>query len=571
MAWYMIGTVDVTNGSAIVTLTGGDAMLNIFPDDGFIGPDGSLTAIATIDSAVQFTLASDYQGVTASGENYAVVPVGDHITLRQMNIAINDLITNYQEVAAKAGTGQFENGSAASPGVRSVEHGGTGLVWNDDGTLSISVDGTIVWTYGEEFTFASGTAAEPSITFTDDPDTGIYNPDENVLGFALSGLEVSRFDEDGVRFRGRARINSFGGTPSSPIETADWPIPALAIRAFDDSYTDNTMIMFGLPNDDAYILDHSIWNMRLHHSAGAIASADVTGMSYGGPGFLIFAPGGNEKARFTPDGKFGLGLADPGDFKLSVFGGQYTASVGSNDSQTSMRLWNGSSGGGEWYLVTGGSGGVASDRKFAIYDWTAAANRFQITKFGEVCPGSDNSQPFGIGSFRWSVIFSATGTINTSDERDKKWLRNLNDDEINAANRIGDEIGFYQWIDSIANKGDDARIHVGVRAQRVWSIMADEGLIDPIQSNGEPGKTPYAFLCWDKWDAVGEIEEIRDENDNIVSQHQPARDKDDRFGIRVDQLNLFLFAALKQQLKEQDRINEQLTARIEALETRFND
>ena len=46
-----------------------------------------------------------------------------------------------------AGVGLFEVGTASLPGVRANDHEGTGLVWNADGSLSISVNGTIVATF----------------------------------------------------------------------------------------------------------------------------------------------------------------------------------------------------------------------------------------------------------------------------------------------------------------------------------------------------------------------------------------------------------------------------------------
>src|SRR3546814_19946404 len=82
-------------------------------------------------------------------------------------------------------------------------------------------------------------------------------------------------------------------------------------------------------------------------------------------------------------------------------------------------------------------------------------------------PGGDNIQTLGWSSARWSVIFSGTGTINTSDAREKTWRGAPTVEEIAVARRIVDELGFFQWNDAIAVKGaEDARLHFGVRAQR---------------------------------------------------------------------------------------------------------
>lgn len=56
---------------------------------------------------------------------------------------------------------------------------------------------------------------------------------------------------------------------------------------------------------------------------------------------------------------------------------------------------------------------------------TTRAERLVIKGDGVVRPGADNAQTFGDGSFRWSAIHAANGTIQTSDERDKIVLGDL--------------------------------------------------------------------------------------------------------------------------------------------------
>ncbi|MBD3732808.1 MAG: hypothetical protein IE934_08840 [Sphingopyxis sp.] len=172
-------------------------------------------------------------------------------------------------------------------------------------------------------------------------------------------------------------------------------------------------------------------------------------------------------------------------------------------------------------------------------------------------PGADNSQTLGSASFRWSVVYAGTGTINTSDATEKEWLGSgFTSAELSAAKRIAAEIGSYKWLAAIARENDGghaARIHFGVRAQAVWAIMADEGLIDPI----EEGVTPscaYAFLCYDEWAAVEPleaVEEVLDENGEVLVPGQAAQlgvDAGSRFGIRPDQLAMFLVAAQEARL-----------------------
>ncbi|MGK2287302.1 hypothetical protein, partial [Pedomonas sp. V897] len=96
MAWYRTGTVGVTNGSPAVTLTGGNALTNIFPGDTFWGPDAAPYEIAAISSETTFTLATDYQGPTATGQPYAIQPTGSTGALRLLYEQVSTLVTHYQ-------------------------------------------------------------------------------------------------------------------------------------------------------------------------------------------------------------------------------------------------------------------------------------------------------------------------------------------------------------------------------------------------------------------------------------------------------------------------------------------
>lgn len=180
---------------------------------------------------------------------------------------------------------------------------------------------------------------------------------------------------------------------------------------------------------------------------------------------------------------------------------------------------------------------------FDTFDGTLAVRRVStgynsILTFDTVSlsPGGDNSRSLGTAAKRWSTAYLATSPVVTSDERDKIWHGGLNALEIAAAMEIAASIGLYQWRDAVEVKGaDGARLHVGVRAQHVWRIMAKHGLVAPIKRQsrrgGRPGKTPYAFLCWDEW---------CDEKDR--------RRKGNRYGVRADQLTLFVVAGLASQM-----------------------
>lgn len=144
-------------------------------------------------------------------------------------------------------------------------------------------------------------------------------------------------------------------------------------------------------------------------------------------------------------------------------------------------------------------------------------------------PRADNAYSLGTGSFRPSVIYAATGSINTSDGREKQQVRTLEDAEKRVAVRCKNLIRAYKWNDAVAKKGDDARIHFGVIAQDVAKAFSEEGL----------DANAYALLCYDSWESQSEA--IDPETGVVL---QPALEAGDRYGIRLDQLLAFIIGAM---------------------------
>lgn len=164
-------------------------------------------------------------------------------------------------------------------------------------------------------------------------------------------------------------------------------------------------------------------------------------------------------------------------------------------------------------------------------------------------PSSDNTVSIGSASLRWSTIYAGTGTINTSDARLKQQWRTQSEAEKAAALEIKANIGLYRFNDAVDLKADGARWHVGVNAQHVVSIMQSHGL-DPFD---------YGFVCYDAWDEQAEIVEqhdampqVIDDFGNLLQSEKEAwteiiqeyRAAGDRYGIRYDELAMFIIASI---------------------------
>jgi hypothetical protein len=174
------------------------------------------------------------------------------------------------------------------------------------------------------------------------------------------------------------------------------------------------------------------------------------------------------------------------------------------------------------------------------------------------------------------------------------WIGRATEDRATKDRRIArailDELGWYQFTDAVTEKGPDgARWHFGARAQRIWQIVADEGLAPPlVDVEGIllpditwTGPVAPAWLCFDGWNdqfedvyrdivhvdevQVGEegtgefgpdgaeimrpvIEEVERIERAPTGERQLVREAGHLFGFRVDEMNLLLSWALHDRL-----------------------
>lgn len=104
-------------------------------------------------------------------------------------------------------------------------------------------------------------------------------------------------------------------------------------------------------------------------------------------------------------------------------------------------------------------------------------NTSNATFSGNALASPDNTNTLGGASNRWSVVYAGTGTINTSDERLKEQFTDVSDQEKAAAFEIKQAIKKYKFSDAVNEKGETARWHFGVGAQTVKAIMESHGLV----------------------------------------------------------------------------------------------
>jgi hypothetical protein len=145
---------------------------------------------------------------------------------------------------------------------------------------------------------------------------------------------------------------------------------------------------------------------------------------------------------------------------------------------------------------------------------------------------TDNVLSLGSGANRMATIYAGNGTINTSDANTKQDIADLDDAEKQVAIRIKSLIKKFRFKDAVAEKGDAARIHVGVIAQEVQAAFVAEGL----------DATRYGLFCSDTWYEVNG--QSIDEDKRPYSADTPNAVEKTRLGVRYEQLLAFVIAAL---------------------------
>lgn len=438
------------------------------------------------------------------------------------------------------------DGDAGNPmiGLEDVADSGAGTLLaiskDSKGRVTGSRPATITGT-AQQINVANGNAAAgvPTISLSDLPDSGVGAALVKITRDAkgrVSGTQAASTTDlaEGTNLyytntRADARIAAQKGQPNGIADLdASGKIPAARLPAIDHNNLSG--------------LQGGTTTERYHLSAVQAAS--------------IPASSGTSGQLLRGDGVWSNELLGDYTFRSGSINNSYRkSSLTATISSESLMGLNG-------YGATGSAEALGGTLNFrAPEPWTPTANgcnfevrlvapgtttlavRFRVNGDGSVTPASDNAQTLGAAATRWSVVYAGTGSINTSDAREKTPVRPLTPAEIQAATDLGREIGAYKWLASVAEKGDSARWHIGMTVQRAIEVMQAKGL-DPFA---------YGFICHDSWPAREEqwedIPEIRDADGNVVEGSrrvlvQESMPAGDLYSFRPDGLQAFILRGL---------------------------
>lgn len=340
----------------------------------------------------------------------------------------------------------------------------------------------------------------------------------------------------GVRYYRQSTGSICDGT--NPVVVQGLGVVADGVQVRDNSYVvcNNGLTVDGFANTGIWIYKHSYLELR-----NSTISNSATGIKVDALSFLanltgtITYTGNTKNIAYT-------GFSFPyGQTSNTVIGSSGASSQVSSGSYDLVITNNGES--GIQALTNGGIFNIdvnflnrlsfASDNSMRY--WLNGVDTYRMRTDAYI-PVADNTKALGVSSNRWSVLYAGTGTINTSDERSKRHIKPIDAAALRAWSRV--EYCQYKFNDAVAAKGDGARWHFGLIAQRVLEAFEAEGL-DAFE---------YGLLCYDEWEEEPAVEEQRNNDGAVVVEATPYRPAGNRYGIRYEEALALECAFLRSQL-----------------------
>tara|TARA_R110000787_G_scaffold115100_1_gene224990 strand:- start:343 stop:1290 length:948 start_codon:yes stop_codon:yes gene_type:complete len=256
-------------------------------------------------------------------------------------------------------------------------------------------------------------------------------------------------------------------------------------------FTPDTVPGSGTADWYTYFANYVSGSGTTRHSVKIGHALTVDGVLYGAGGAVFNDSGADVDFRVESDTNANMFVVDASADAVNI--GNLKIAVYASDTNSG-------------YIVDGGNVGIRFSQPGVddiVPCTTAGADR-------------DNSINFGAAGARWGTIFAGTGTINTSDQNEKQDVAELSEAEQRVAVAAKGLLRKFRWKDSVAEKGDAARTHVGIMAQDLQAAFAAEGL----------DASDYAMWCSDTW------------------TDKETGEEHTRMGVRYSELLAFIISAI---------------------------
>jgi hypothetical protein len=136
-------------------------------------------------------------------------------------------------------------------------------------------------------------------------------------------------------------------------------------------------------------------------------------------------------------------------------------------------------------------------RLYAMNDGSDTVGQGLNVTYEACYPSKNNALSSGTTTHRWKAVYAVNGTIQTSDENLKEEIGEIPEAVFNAWGKV--KFVQYKFKDAVKEKGEKARYHIGLIAQRIVAAFKAEGL----------DAFAYGLVCRDALKDGGEILSLR--------------------------------------------------------------
>jgi len=372
----------------------------------------------------------------------------------------------------------------------------------------------------------AGTAAAPSISPTGDTNTGVYFPAADQVAISTGGTQ-------------RVVVNNAGYVGIGTSTPGD---------AFTLSLG-NARIQKDVPQ----LRFNSLGDVKKWFIGANINDSIDDGIHFGAGGGI---GAGTTHMRIDSSGNLLVGTA-ASQGKAVINGRLQAGVVNSSSNEFALVLAPRVSGNNIWNLTAGA--GNLEIRVGGYPDQTQNQAVISITASG-ILPSTDNAYTLGTAGNRWNVVYAATGTINTSDEREK----------LDFADTLG--LDFILKLEPVSYRYKNGKTVID---------QVEDGVEEVPAVLDEKGNEVTPATTRPKYKHVERIKEGKRRHHGLKAQQvkqtldqfgvdfagwilTDLENSDSEQGLRYDQF----IAPLIKSIKEQQSLIESLAARIAALEAK---
>jgi uncharacterized protein YaiE (UPF0345 family) len=225
-------------------------------------------------------------------------------------------------------------------------------------------------------------------------------------------------------------------------------------------------------------------SIRINDSTGTVGTNSFDLINDGTAAYLynrantsmIFGTNNTERMRVTSGGALEIkGSSTDANSQAFITNDNNITIIGSSTSGSVTKDMSFHTGAERMRITSGGIVKITSEKIVGTGNGiNFGGSVYAIDNNGTV---ADNSSYLGYSSGRWIAVYAVTGTIQTSDVREKTEIKStqLGLDFVNDLNPVS-----YKWIDVKRQKGDknikDERSHQGLIAQEVAETLEKHGI-----------------------------------------------------------------------------------------------